>query len=54
MAKEKGFYKEKGLKVDIKEFNNNINIINSVLSNGANVVFLSSIFQSSPHIILII
>ncbi len=35
VAKEKGFYKEKGLKVDLIEYNPNINVINQVLSKKA-------------------
>ncbi len=36
MAKEKGFYKEAGLSVNIKEYNNNINVLNEVMSKYAN------------------
>jgi len=33
MAKEKGFYKEVGLNVDLKEFTPNLNILDYVLSH---------------------
>ena len=69
MAKEKGFYKENGLKVQLKEFDFGINITNDVKtgkstfgvaypniildkSNGAKVVLLNAIFQSSPHVLV--
>ncbi len=64
MAKEKGFYKNAGLDVDIKDFNHQ-DIVNDVVSgrttygildssiilersNGAPVVALAAIFQHSP------
>jgi len=64
MAKEKGFYKNNGLDVTLKEFNNN-NIIQDVTSgkttfgisypdvvlaksNGADITLIAAILQSSP------
>lgn len=35
MAKEKGFYKDAGLHVDINEFNNGINIVDTVIKHKA-------------------
>ena len=69
MAKEKGFYKDVSLEVELKEFNFGdditklvenekstfgISYSNIILdkSNGANVVLLNSIFQSSPHVLV--
>ncbi len=69
IAKEKGFYKDAGLDVQIKEFDFGINITNEIesgrstfgvgypsiildKSNGKNVVLLSTIFQSSPHVLV--
>ena len=69
MAKEKGFYNENNLDVNIKEFKPGLNIIKDVeskkstfgiaypsivldKSNGANIVLLNSIFQSSPHVLI--
>jgi len=69
MAKEKGFYKEVGLDVDIKEFNDHINIVNDIVTgrttyginysnlvqekaNGKDIVLLSAMMQSSPHILI--
>jgi PAS domain S-box-containing protein len=69
MAKEKGYYQGIGVDVTFKEFDNNINITDDVVSgkttfginypniiyekaNGKNVVLLSAILQSSPHVLL--
>jgi signal transduction histidine kinase/ABC-type nitrate/sulfonate/bicarbonate transport system substrate-binding protein len=69
MAKEKGFYKELNLDVNIKEFQQGINISKDVengvstfgvayptlileKSNGADIILLNAIFQSSPHILI--
>ncbi len=69
MAKEKGYYDDLGLDVEIKPFNQNVNIVNEVLNNsatygigksslilekynGKDIVFISSIFQESPLILL--
>jgi len=69
IAKEKGFYKDVGIDVEIKEFDFGINIIDDVSkgkstfglsyptvilekSNGADVVLLNAILQSSPHILV--
>ena len=69
MAKEKGFYKDVGLDVDIKEWSHNINMVDEVIngnsqyavsrptslidiSNGKEIVYLATIFQSSPLIFL--
>ena len=69
MAKEKGFYKDVNLDVELKEYSFGTNITNEVengkstfgiaypniildKSNGANVVLLNSIYQSSPHILI--
>lgn len=69
IAKEKGFYEDFGLDVNIKPFNQNINIVDEVLNNSAtygigksslilekyndkNIVFVSSIFQESPLILV--
>ena len=67
MAKEKGFYKNVGLDVEIKEFKQNINIVDDVLKqkstfaisypglifkNINHTVLLSAILQSSPHILV--
>jgi len=69
IAKEKGFYEDFGLDVDIKSFNQNINIVDEVVNNSAtygigksslilekyndkNIVFVSSIFQESPLILV--
>ena len=69
IAKEKGFYKDVSLEVELKEFNFGdditklvenekstfgISYSNIILdkSNGANVVLLNSIFQSSPHVLV--
>lgn len=43
MAKEKGFYKEAGLNLDILEYKNNIDIVSNVLSLSANY----GIYQSN-------
>ncbi|WP_198305101.1 diguanylate cyclase [Arcobacter vandammei] len=69
IAKEKGFYDDFGLDVEIQPFNQNINIVDKVLNNSAtygigksslilekynnkDLVFISSIFQESPLILL--
>jgi polar amino acid transport system substrate-binding protein len=69
MAKYKGFYKDVGLKVQLKEYKRGIDITKDVekgkstfgvaypkivldRSNGAKVVLLNAIFQSSPHILV--
>jgi len=69
MAKEKGFFKEAGLEVEIKEFEKGINTTDEITfkrsdyaigraslvvdkSNGKDIVLLSSIFQSSPLVLL--
>lgn len=69
IAKEKSFYEDFGLDVNIKPFNQNINIVDEVLNNSAtygigksslilekyndkNIVFVSSIFQESPLILV--
>lgn len=67
MAKEKGFYKNVGLDVEIKEFTKNVNTIDDVLKQKStfaisypgvifkdiqNTVLLSSILQSSPHVLV--
>ena len=69
MAKEKGFYTDIGLDVEIREFSNNINIVTDVInnkvtfginysnlieekSNGKDIVLLSAMMQSSPHILI--
>jgi polar amino acid transport system substrate-binding protein len=65
VAKEKGFYKEQNLDVDIKEFDFNVDISKdvilgkttfgigypSVILNGNDIVLMSAFFQSSPHAI---
>ena len=67
-AIEKGFYKEVGLEVELKEYNDS-NVLDEVInkksdfgigsssliadkSNGKDIVLLGSIFQSSPLILL--
>jgi len=46
VAKEKGYYKDAGLEVELKPFSHNINILNEVLSNKANYgVGRSSLIQ---------
>ncbi|MDH4944585.1 ABC transporter substrate-binding protein [Sulfurimonas sp. C5] len=69
MAKEKGFYKEAGLDVTLKEWQPGIRMENDVIqgkseyatcrasslidiSNGKKIVYLASIFQSSPLVVL--
>jgi len=69
IAKEKGFYKEAGLDVEIKEFSNDVNVVADVCdgnstfgtyypslvlekSKGHDVVLLSAILQSSPHVLV--
>ena len=69
MAKEKGFYKDVGLDVEIREFDHHINIVDDVVnskvtyginysnlieekSNGKDIVLLSAMMQSSPHVLI--
>jgi len=69
MAKEKGFYKESGLDVDLKEWESKINNVDELVNNrsqyailgptalidvaeGKKLVFLATIFQSSPLVFL--
>ena len=69
MAKEKGYYKDVGLDVDIKEFDTNVDFIRSVLekensfaiaspsilleeATSNNIVLISAILQSSPHVLV--
>ncbi len=69
IAKEKGFYKEAGLDVEIKEFNSTVNVISDVAdgvstygtnypsmilekTKGVELVLLSAILQSSPHVLI--
>ncbi|MEA3498316.1 MAG: ABC transporter substrate-binding protein, partial [Campylobacterota bacterium] len=69
IAKEKGYYSDIGLDVEIKEFESNTDIIDDVVeskttyatsypgivlekSKGKEVVLLSAILQSSPHILV--
>ncbi len=69
MAKEKGFYKNVGLDVKVKEYNFGTNIVKDVengkttfgtsypsvilqKANGKDIVLLSAILQSSPHILI--
>jgi len=69
MAKYKGFYKDVGLKVKLKEYQNGIDITKDIekgkstfgvsypkivldRSNGAKVVLLNAIFQSSPQVLV--
>ena len=69
MAKEKGFYRDVGLDVEIREFNSNINIVEDVVnskvtyginysnliqekSNGKDIILLSAMMQSSPHVLI--
>ncbi len=69
IAKEKGFYKKAGLKVDIKEYDDQINLSDDIVNHkstygtnyanlilerslGKNIVLLSAILQSSPHILV--
>lgn len=69
IAKEKGFYKDIGLDVTIKEWSPGINMVDDVISskstyavarptslidiaNGKKIVYLATIFQSSPLILL--
>ncbi len=66
MAKEKGFYKDVGIDVNIKEFHRDINIIDNVhtgktefgtgrssllLHKEKDILLLSAIFQSSPYVL---
>lgn len=69
IAKEKGFYSDFGLDVEIKSFDQNVNIVDEVLKNSSvygigksslildkynnkDIVFVSSIFQQSPLILI--
>lgn len=69
VAKEKGFYKNAGLDVTIKEWDNDINMVDEVIkgrseyaitrptslidiSEGKEIIYLATIFQSSPLILL--
>lgn len=69
IAKEKGFYESFDLDVEIKPFNQDINIVDEVINNSAtygigksslildkyndkNIIFISSIFQESPLILI--
>ena len=69
IAKEKGYYNDVGLDVEIKEFNSNSNVLESVMTeesaygvgkssliidkfNGNNIVLLSTIFQTSPMVLI--
>lgn len=69
VAKEKNYYYDFGLDVEIKEFNSSSNILKNVIENeatygvgkssliidkfnGNNIVLLSSIFQTSPLVLI--
>ncbi len=69
MAKEKGFYKDIGVEIELKEFQYDMDIADDVSkglstfgvnyssliiekTKGKEVVLLSAIFQSSPHILI--
>ncbi len=69
IAKEKGFYKDIGLDVDLKEWSHGINMVDEVssgkseyavvrstslidISKGKHLIYLASIYQSSPLIFL--
>ncbi len=69
MAKEKGFYKDVNLDVDIKEFEFGLNVTQEIengkstfgigypniildKANGANIVLLNALYQSSPHVLV--
>jgi PAS domain S-box-containing protein len=67
MAKERGFYQQLGLDVNIVEYHPNIDVIESVnsgkvefgvnysslvLQNDKDLLFMFAIFQSSPYILL--
>ncbi len=69
VAREKGFYKEVGLDVEIKKFNATLKPVDEVLNNkatyaigrssliidksqGHDIVLMTSIFQSSPSVLL--
>ncbi|MDY3200769.1 MAG: diguanylate cyclase [Arcobacter sp.] len=69
IAKEKGYYENIGLNVEIKESNKDINILDKVINNensygigksslildtlsGKDIILLSSIYQSSPLVLL--
>jgi polar amino acid transport system substrate-binding protein len=69
IAKEKGYYSELGIDVDIVEYSHNQNITDNVTKNstnygigkssliidkfnGNNIIFLSSLFQNSPLVLI--
>ncbi|MCT7647124.1 ABC transporter substrate-binding protein [Aliarcobacter butzleri] len=69
IAKEKGFYKDSGLDVDLKEWQENFNTIENLdngkieyavlrptsmidISKGKELIYLATIFQSSPLVLL--
>lgn len=66
MAKEKGYYRDAHLDVEIREFCNEVNVAKSVIEQNATfgvtytnvllnadkVVLLSAIYQSSPHVLV--
>lgn len=69
VAKEKGFYKDAGFDVSLKEWNGKSNVAKDLsqniaeyavlnsssmidIANGKNIVYLATIFQSSPLILL--
>ena len=69
MAKEKGFYKDVGIDVNISEYENGMELVKKVTrdehafavgyssiildeTNTNDVVLLSAIFQSSPHVLV--
>ena len=69
MAKEKGFYKDIGLDVALKEWDENIDVINGLndnkieyavvrptsmidISKGKELIYLATIFQSSPLVLV--
>ena len=69
MAKEKGFYRDVGFEVELKEFEDNTDTVGDVCSGkstfglhfpslileksqGKDIVLLSAILQSSPHVLV--
>ena len=69
MAKEKGYYRDADLEVELKEFNHGMNIVDDVYkekstfglnypslilekTKGKDIVLLSAILQSSPHVLV--
>ena len=69
IAKEKGFYKDIGLDVSLKEWDENIDVINGLndnkieyavvrptsmidISKGKELIYLATIFQSSPLVLV--